>query len=148
MGGYAIPPPERKGTMKATATHPAIEFVTAAVSAVAARCDTPTVVTLTGTGGAVTGRPEALPGGPVTADTIAAACAGMARLIARHPGTLTADVTGYAVILPGERVAFAADRAGRTHHLQLPGVPTEPLCTDRWGAVCDGLTAMIKAATR
>jgi hypothetical protein len=134
--------------MNTTVPTPAIESVTAAVTAVAARCDTPALVTLTGTGGAVTGRQEALPGGPVTADSIAAVCAGMARLIARHPGTLTADVTGYAVILPGERVAFAADRAGRTHHIQLPGVPTEPLRADRWGAMIDSITAMINAAAR
>ncbi len=134
--------------MTATAAHPAIESVTAAVTAVAARCDTPTLVTLTGTSGAVTGRQEALPGGPVTADTIAATCVGMARLIARHPATLTADVAGYAVILPGERVAFAADRAGHTHHIQLSGVPTEPLRADRWDAMIDSITAMIKTATR
>ena len=97
------------------------DSITAAVRAVAARCDTPTLATLTAAGDTVTGRPETLPGGPHTADTIAATCAGMADLIARHPATLTADVTAYAVILPGERVAFAADRTGVTHHIQLPG---------------------------
>jgi hypothetical protein len=72
----------------------------------------------------------------------------MARLIACHRAALTADVVGYAVILPGERVAFAADRTGLTHHIQLPGVPTEPLRADRWGAMIDSITAMINAATR
>ena len=72
----------------------------------------------------------------------------MARLITRHPGMFPGDVAGYAVILPGERVAFAADRTGVSHHIQLPGAPTEPLRADRWGTVCDGLTAMINAATR
>ena len=130
-----------------TVTVPLVsESVTAAVKAVAADCATPTVVTLTGTGTAVTGRPETLPGGPATPDTIATSTATLARLIGRHPATLTTDVTGYAVILPGERVAFAADRAGTTYHIQLPRVPTEPLRADRWDAMIHGVTAMIRAA--
>ena len=124
------------------------ESVVAAVKSVAATCAATTLVTLTATGDTVTGRPEAVPGGPLTADTMPATLAGMARLITRHPGMFPGDVAGYAVILPGERVAFAADRTGISHHIQLPGVPTEPLRADRWGAVCDGLTAMINAAVR
>jgi hypothetical protein len=122
------------------------ESVTAAVTGLAARCDGPTLATLTAAGDTVTARPETLPGGPLTADSIAATCAGMARLIARHPAMFTADVAGYAVILPGERVAFAADSTGVTHHIQLPGVPAESLRADRWGAMIDGISAMITAA--
>jgi hypothetical protein len=120
--------------------------VTAAVKAAAADCAAPTVITLTGTGTALTGRPETLPGGPVTPDTVAASTALLARLIGRHPAMFTADVAAYAVVLPGERVAFAADRDGSTYHIQLPGVPTEPLRSDRWDAMIDGVTAMIRAA--
>ncbi|BCJ51789.1 hypothetical protein Asp14428_32640 [Actinoplanes sp. NBRC 14428] len=94
----------------------------------------------------MTARPETPPGGPLTADSIAATCTAMARLITRHPAMFTADVAGYAVILPGERVAFAADRTGVTHHIQLSGVPTEPLRADRWDAMIDSITAMITAA--
>lgn len=122
--------------------------VIAAVKGLAARCDGPTLATLTATGDMVTARPETLPGGAQTADSIATALAGMARLIARHPAMFTADIAGYVVILPGERVAFAADRTGRTHHIQLPGVPTEPLRADRWDTMIDSITAMITAATR
>lgn len=122
------------------------ESVAAAVKSVAADCDTPTVVTLTGTGGTVTGRAETVPGAPLAANTAAAAPAAMARLIGRHPAMFDADVAGCALILPGERVAFAADRTGTTHHIQLPGAPTEPIRSDRWGGICDGLTAMINAA--
>ncbi len=121
--------------------------VTAAVTGLAARCDGPTLATLTAAGDTVTARPETLPGGPLSADSIAATLAGMARLIARHPAMFTADVAGYAVILPGERVAFAADRTGTAHHIQLPGVPTEPLRPDRWDTMIDSITAMITAAT-
>ena len=121
--------------------------VTAAVTGLAARCDAPTLATLTAAGDTVTARPETLPGGTQTADSIAATCAGMARLITRHPAMFTADIAAYAIILPGERVAFAADRTGRTHHIQLPGVPTEPLRTDRWDAMINSITAMITAAT-
>ncbi|MGC9667423.1 hypothetical protein ACNTMW_12810 [Planosporangium sp. 12N6] len=117
-----------------------------AVKLVAADCAAPTLVTLIGTGATVTGRAEAVPGGALTADAAAATLASMAWLIARHPGMFGADVAGYAVVLPGERVAFAADRAGRTHHIQLPGAPTEPLRRDRWGGICDGLIAMINSA--
>jgi hypothetical protein len=133
-----------------TTTAPAFPAtaITVAVRTIAADCDGPTLATLTAAGATVTGRPETLPGGPHAADTIATACADMARLIARHPATLTADVTAYAVILPGERVAFAADRTGTTHHIQLPGVPTEPLRADRWDAMVDSITAMVNAATR
>ena len=115
---------------------------------VAARCDGPTLATLTGTGDAVTGRPETLPGGPRPPTPSPPALAGMARLIARHPAMFTADVAGYAVVLPGERVAFAADRTGRRYHIPLSGVPTEPLRADRWDAMIDSVTAMITAATR
>ncbi len=133
-----------------TATAPVLRTasVTAAVKGLAARCDGPTLVTLTATGDTVAARPETLPGGVPTADSIAAACAGMARLIARHPAMFTADVAGYAVILPGERVAFAADRTGERYRIPLPGVPTEPLRADRWDAMIDSVTAMITAATR
>ena len=124
------------------------ESVAAAVKSVAATCAAPTLVTLTATGDTVTGRPEAIPGGAPTADTMPATLAGMARWISRHPGMFPGDVAGYAVILPGERVAFAVTRTGVTHPIQLPGAPTEPLRVDRWGAVCDGLTAMINAAAR
>ncbi|GAA3949947.1 hypothetical protein [Actinoplanes auranticolor] len=132
-----------------TATAPVLrtESVTAAVKGLAARCDGPTLATLTAAGDTVTARPETLPGGAQTADSIAATCAAMARLIARHPAMLTADVAGYAVILPGERFAFAADRTGVTHHIQLPGVPTESLRADRWDAMIDSIAAMITAAT-
>nr|WP_255644703.1 hypothetical protein [Actinoplanes polyasparticus] len=123
------------------------ESIAAAVTGLAARCDGPTLATLTAAGDTVTARPETLPGGVTTADSIPAAMAGMARLIARHPAMFTADVAGYAVILPGERVVFAADRTGATHHIQLPGVPTEPLRADRWDAMIDSITAMITAAT-
>jgi hypothetical protein len=120
--------------------------VTAAVTGLAARCDGPTLATLTAADDTVTARPETLPGGPHTADSIAATLAGMARMIARHPAMFTADLAGYAVILPGERVAFAADRRGITHHILLPGTATEPARRDRWGAINDGLTAMINTA--
>ena len=133
-----------------TATAPVLRTasVIAAVTGLAARCDGPTLATLTATGDTVTARPETLPGGAQTADSIAAALAGMARLIARHPAMFTADVAGYAVILPGERVAFATDRTGTTHHIQLFGVPTEPLRADRWDAMIDSITAMITAVAR
>ncbi|GAB1644344.1 hypothetical protein [Krasilnikovia sp. MM14-A1259] len=117
-----------------------------AVKLVAADSTAPTLVTLTGAGNTVAGRAETVPGGELTADTAAAILTGMARLFARHPGMFGADVAGYAVVLPGERVAFAADRIGATHHIQLPGAPTEPLRRDRWGGIRDRLHAMINAA--
>jgi hypothetical protein len=123
-----------------------IESVPDAVKSVAANCDAPTLVTLTAHGATVTARAEAWPGGTPAADGIGAALASMARLIARHPALFDATVAGYALVLPGERVAFAADRTGTTHHIQLSGVPTEPLRPDRWSAICDALTAMINAA--
>ncbi|GAA4466606.1 hypothetical protein [Phytohabitans houttuyneae] len=123
-----------------------IESVCDAVKSVAADGDAPTLVTLTATGATVTGRADVWPGGAPAADAIGATLAGMARLIARHPAMFDPTVAGYGVILPAERVAFAADRTGTTHHIQLPGVPTEPLRPDRWSAICDGLTAMINAA--
>lgn len=55
------------------------------------------------------------------------------------------DVFGYALILPGERVAFAADRTGTGHAIQLPGAPTEALRADRWSPIRDALTAMTDA---
>ncbi|MET0494339.1 MAG: hypothetical protein ABW000_14525 [Actinoplanes sp.] len=133
-----------------TATAPVLrtESVTAAVKGLAARCGGPTLATLTATGDTVTARTETLPGGAPTADNIAATLAGMARLIARHPARFTADVAGYAVILPGERVAFAADRTGQRYRIPLSGVPTEPQRADRWDAMIDSVTAMITAATR
>lgn len=45
-----------------------IESVRTAVKTAAADCDTPTLVTLTGTGATITGRREATPGGPLTAE--------------------------------------------------------------------------------
>ncbi len=100
--------------MTATATpHFTTESVVAAVKLVAAMCTAPTVITLTATPTTVTGRPEVIPGGPLTADTMPATLAGMARLITRHPAMFEGDVAGYAAVLPGERVAFAADRPGR-----------------------------------
>ena len=133
-----------------TATDPVLrtEPVTAAVTGLAARCDGPTLATLTNTLDTVTARPETLPGSPRTADTIATACARLAGLIGRHPTMIDADVVAYAVILPGERVAFAADRTGFTHYIQLPGVPTEPLYSDRWDHVIESITAMIDATAR
>ena len=131
-----------------TGTVLTMKSVRDAVKSVAATCDRPMLATLTATGTVVTGRPEPIPGGPATADTMPATLSGMARLIGRHRGIFPTDVAGYAVILPGERVAFAVDRTGTTHHIQLHGVPTEPLRSDRWGDICDGLTAMINAATR
>ncbi|MFC3992676.1 hypothetical protein [Actinoplanes siamensis] len=113
---------------------------------VAATCDAPALVVLTGDGDSVTGETVAVPGGPLTADTAPAALAAVAALIGRHPVLFPADVYGYAVILPGERAAFAADRCGITHHILLPGINTEPVRPDRWGAITDGLTAMINAA--
>ncbi|GAB1641530.1 hypothetical protein [Krasilnikovia sp. MM14-A1259] len=126
----------------------AIETVTAAVKSVAATCTAPTLVTLTAAGVTVTGRRETTPGGALTADNAAATLRDMAELIARHPALFDPAVFGYALILPGERIAFAADRTGVTHSIQLPGAPTEPLRVDRWGAVSDALTAMITAAVR
>jgi hypothetical protein len=125
------------------------ESVTAAVAGLAARCDGPTLATLTAAlGGAVYARPETLPGGPHTADTIATACARLAGVIGRHPTMIDADVAAYAVILPVESVAFAADRTGFTHYIQLPGVHTEPLYSDRWNYLIESITAMIDAANR
>jgi hypothetical protein len=123
-----------------------VNAVSAAVKAVAADCETPVLATLTGADTRVTARREALPGGPLTADAIAPALAGMARLIARHPAMFRGtDVCGYAVILPGERVAFVADRDGTTYHVQLPGKPTESLRPDRWDAMIDAVRAMTGA---
>ncbi|WP_307936989.1 hypothetical protein [Salinispora arenicola] len=87
------------------------------MKSVAAECYTPTVVTLTGTGTTVTGRAETVPGGPLTADTAAATLAGMARLIARHPGMFGAELAGYAAILPGRarRVRRRPDRDHAPH---------------------------------
>ncbi|MEU8663414.1 hypothetical protein [Actinoplanes philippinensis] len=116
------------------------------MKAVAATCDAPALVTLTGDGTAFTGETVAVPGGPLTAETAPATLATMAALIGRHPALFPGDVYGYAVILPGERVAFAADRRGITHHILLSGTATEPVRRDRWGAINDGLTAMINAA--
>ncbi len=124
----------------------AIDSVRVAVKAVAVTCDAPALVTLTGDGATVTGETVAVPGGPLTADTAPAALATMTALIGRHPGLFPGDVYGYAVILPGERVAFAADRRGITHHILLSGTAAEPVRRDRWDAINDGLTAMINAA--
>jgi hypothetical protein len=124
------------------------ESLVAAVKSEAATCTAPTLITLTATGATVTPRRETTPGGALTADTAAATLADMALLITRHPALFDPTVYGYALVLPGERVALAADRTGVTHHIQLPGRPTEPLCADRWDAMIDSITAMITAATR
>ncbi len=121
------------------------QSVSDAVRLVAANCAAPALVTLTAAGASVTGRRETVPGGPLSADTAPTTLAGMARLITRHPGMFDPNVYAYAVVLPTERVAFAADRDGRGHAIQLPGAPTEPLRGDRWDAIRDGLTAMINA---
>lgn len=123
-----------------------VNAVSVAVKAVAADCDTPVLATLAGAGTQVTARREALPGGPLTGDTITPALTDMARLIARHPAMFrNTDVCGYAVILPGERVAFVADRDGTTYHVQLPGKPTESLRPDRWDAMIDAVRDMMGA---
>ncbi|WP_236718647.1 hypothetical protein [Actinoplanes sp. TFC3] len=122
------------------------ESVTAAVTGLAARCDGPTLATLTAVGDTVTARPETLPGGPRTADSITVACERMATVIARHPAMFTAEVVAYAVILPGDGVAFAADRTGLTHFIPLTGVPSEPLHSTRWDDLVASLHAMIDAA--
>jgi hypothetical protein len=124
------------------------ESITAAVTRLAARCDGPTLATLTNILDTVTARPETLPGGPHTADTLATECARLAGLIGRHPTIIDADVVAYSVILPGDSVAFAADRTGLTHFIPLPGVPTEPLYSDRWSHLIEGITAMIDATAR
>jgi transcriptional regulator of nitric oxide reductase len=126
-----------------------VESVSGIVRSIAATCTAPTVVTLITDGTTISGRPETALREVLTADTAAATLADMALLIARHPSAFDAPtVFGYALILPGERVAFAADRTEVTHHIQLPGIPTETLRVDRWSAICDGLTTMIKSATR
>ncbi|GIM87076.1 hypothetical protein [Salinispora arenicola] len=105
----------------------------------AQRCNGPALITLLATGDIVTAATHPIP----APDTIETALAGMARLIIDQGQLFGTDIAGYAVVLPGERVAVAADRTGATHHIQLPGAPTEPLRSDRWGAICDGFTAMI-----
>lgn len=133
-----------------TATDPGLRTgaVTAAVTHIAARCDGPTLATLTIAGDTVTARLETLPGGVQTADSITAACAGMAGLITRHPTMFPAEVAGYAVILPGERVAFAADRTGFVHFIELPGVPAEPVHSHRWDTLTENIVAMVDALPR
>lgn len=142
MGMEAIPNTERNRDMTTAGTI-AMKSVTDAVCAIASECHTPALLTLTGAGSAITARREAVPDHAMTPDAIGATLGAMAALIARHPGMFDADVAGYAVVLPGQRVAFAVDRTGVTHHIQLPGVPTEPLRPDGWDTVINGLTAMI-----
>jgi hypothetical protein len=122
------------------------ESVTAAVTGLAARCDGPTLATLTAVGDTVTARPETLPGGPRTADSITVACERMAAVIARHPAMFTTEVAAYAVILPGEGIALAADRTGLTHFIPLAANPSEPLHSTRWDDLVASLHAMIDAA--
>lgn len=131
-----------------TTTTFSIRSVSDAIRATGDRCDAPTLMTLSADGPTVHARAENVPGGPLTADSAPATLAAMARLIPRHRA-LFADsaVVGYAVALPGERVAFAVDSNGNRHHVQLPGAPTEPLRSDRWDAIIDSLTAMTTAAT-
>lgn len=140
-----------------TTTGPSVPLsdnVVRAVKFFARQCALPALYTLTVCGDIVRADRAPVPADALTADAIEATLADLARLIARYPAMFTeyaADgetLTGYAVILTGERVAFAVDRIGVTHHVQLPGAPTEPLRSDRWGAVCDGLTTMINAAAR
>jgi hypothetical protein len=130
-----------------TAADPGLrtESVTAAVTRIAARCDGPTLATLTTIGDTVTARPETLPGGAHTADSITTACASQAALITRHPSMFPADVAGYAVILPGEGVAFAADRTGFVHFVELPGARPEPVHSHRWDTLTENIMAMVDA---
>jgi hypothetical protein len=103
---------------------------------------------VTATLGAVNARREALPGNPHTADSITIACERLAGVLGRHPHMIDPDVAAYAVILPGDSATFATDRTGFTHRVQLPGVPTEPLDSDRWNDLIDAITAMIDAVAR
>ena len=112
----------------------------------AERCEGPALVMLIATGDFVSGYAHPVPPPALAPDTIEATLSAMAPLIADHADLNGDDVAGYAVVLPGERVAFGADRNGTTHHIQLPGAPTEPLRRDRWAGICDGLTAMINTA--
>lgn len=96
------------------------ESITAAVRAVAATCTAPTLVTLTAAATAVTGRVEAWPGGVPAPDAMGPTLAGIARLIARHRALFSGDVVAYAVILPGQRDAYAADRNGSFHFIAVP----------------------------
>ena len=120
------------------------QVVRDAVCAGARGCRTVTLMTLTGSGDNVLAVWEDLPGAGVTADTVAGALTAFARLIGRHPGMFGPDITGYAVVLPAETVAFARDRSGTGYAIQLPGKPIE-LRPDRWGAIENALTAMIEA---
>lgn len=124
------------------------ELVVAVVTELAARCDHPTLAALTTTGDAVIARPEMLPSGTDTADSLATVCADMARLIARHPAVSATDVAGYAVILPDDSVAFAADRSGFIHFIELPEVPTESVYSHRWDELTENVMAMVDALAR
>jgi hypothetical protein len=112
------------------------------------RCEGPAFVMLIATGDIVTGVCEPISFPATDAGPFTETLADMTRLIAGHAELFGPDVAGYAIVSPGERVAFAVDRDRITHQIELSGTPTEPLRADRWGGVCDGLTAMINAATR
>jgi hypothetical protein len=108
------------------------ESFIAAVKSVAATCTAPTLVTLTATGDTVTGRPEAIPGVPATAAAIAAACAGMAQLIARHPGMFPGDVadTRSSFLVKASRSPLTATAVGTTS--------TFPACRPNGETLSDG----------
>jgi hypothetical protein len=119
------------------------QVVTDAVRAGARGARKVTLMTLIGSGDNILAVWETLPA-DVTPDTVAGMLAALARMMRRHPDMYPPNVAGYAVALPAETVAFARDRSGAGYSIPLPGKPVE-LRSDRWGAIKDGLTAMIEA---
>jgi len=121
-----------------------ITSVRDAVRAHAADCTAPSLVVVTARARAVAARSATWPA-DATADAIVEMLAEMATLLTCNPIMIDPAVVAFGVALPGERVAFAADRHGRNYHIQLPGAPTVPLQSERWGDICDGLIALINA---
>ncbi|GIJ49760.1 hypothetical protein Val02_66460 [Virgisporangium aliadipatigenens] len=130
--------------MSATVAQFTYESVRDAVRAHEHNFTTPTLIVLTA-GNPVAVSRSAAWDDHVTADAMATTLAGVATLITRHRALFGPAVIAYGVDLPGERVAFVVDRDRCRHHIQLPGVPTQPLRRDRWDAAIDGLTTMINA---
>ena len=105
-------------------------------------CCTETLLVLTGVGDLTTHAAE-LRDSHTSADTIAAALIRLARRRIRRWRLRRADVTGYAVILPQERVAFAADRTRTLYMIELPGTPLWEQRPLRWLSIVDALATLI-----
>lgn len=105
-------------------------------------CCTETVLVLTGARELTTHAAE-LRDSHTSAKTIAAVVTRLARRRIRRLRLPRADITGYAVILPQERVAFAVDRTRTVYMIELPGTPLWEQRPLRWLSIVDALATLI-----